>query len=297
MSSSDLVQKIKQLEDKAKFEKERADKAVAEVAKLKNENEKLKVDMEVMRLKLENFELKQQLARPKSEIMLPIPQATPVVQQKSLVPSKSNIVIPPIQTVPPAAASKPIIPPIQTKASEPESSSKLALGPMKHKHLLQSLEGVKVDGETYTNTKFISSVVLFDPVISSGVVRFEVQDTMGLIKVGIADWSIIYGPKEHPGSKGWEKISFYDCEGKMGHFGGTKKGLRPFYGQKYRIAMELNMMSNPRYIAYYCDNKLLKVYDEQIPQAVRFWAYFSENNAQFTITQFESLPKPTLEKA
>lgn len=58
MSSSDLVQKIKQLEDKAKFEKERADKAVAEVAKLKNENEKLKVDMEVMRLKLENFELK-----------------------------------------------------------------------------------------------------------------------------------------------------------------------------------------------------------------------------------------------
>ncbi|KAA6380817.1 MAG: hypothetical protein EZS28_023657 [Streblomastix strix] len=72
-----------------------------------------------------------------------------------------------------------------------------------HTAILPSPDDVQVDGETFTLNTDNSSVILFDPVINKGIVRFEVL----VIKVGIAVESARFGRNDQPTETGFENVA------------------------------------------------------------------------------------------
>ncbi|KAA6348414.1 MAG: hypothetical protein EZS28_051978 [Streblomastix strix] len=60
---------------------------------------------------------------------------------------------------------------------------------------------------------------------------------------------------------------------------------------KDRLAIEVNMNSNPRTVGFFVNDAEQRLYVVNIPPAIRFWCYISQNNS-FKVLKFESLSKP-----
>ncbi|KAA6375031.1 MAG: hypothetical protein EZS28_029441, partial [Streblomastix strix] len=109
---------------------------------------------------------------------------------------------------------------------------------VRHTQQIPSIEDVKVDGEIFTHTKENDNktTILFDPVIRTGIVRFEVLGINKLTKVGIADESVHYDRDEDSDARGWEKTVEYHRNLGLRHIGTfipTKE-----YHDGDRVAME-----------------------------------------------------------
>ncbi|KAA6361035.1 MAG: hypothetical protein EZS28_043437, partial [Streblomastix strix] len=57
---------------------------------------------------------------------------------------------------------------------------------------------VDVNGDTYTKTARSRTTILIDPIIKSGIYKFEILQLVQIHGVGIADESTVYGRGEGP---------------------------------------------------------------------------------------------------
>ncbi|KAA6402490.1 MAG: hypothetical protein EZS28_001987 [Streblomastix strix] len=76
--------------------------------------------------------------------------------------------------------------------------------------LIPSLEDIELNDNTFKNISGKASTILFDPIIRSGIVKFEVLNIMGILGIGIADDSVSYQRDQWPAQViGWDKIVYY----------------------------------------------------------------------------------------
>ncbi|KAA6368075.1 MAG: hypothetical protein EZS28_036398, partial [Streblomastix strix] len=136
------------------------------------------------------------------------------------------------------------------------------------------------------------STVAFNPVITSGIVRFGgffKDHPFGNFKFGIADSSAVFGSNEFPNKgENEEKTVRYLKVGDLGHIRGIISGNSRIEENK-TVAMEVNMNIRPRTLTFFYDNQEQPVSVINIPSSIRFWIYLSDNISSFTITQYENV--------
>ncbi|KAA6393126.1 MAG: hypothetical protein EZS28_011346 [Streblomastix strix] len=151
----------------------------------------------------------------------------------------------------------------------------------------------RTDQDTFTHTleNSFPTVVLFDPVITSGIARFEVINVRFLLGVGIADESMHYGQNEWPSAKGKDMMIQYRNEGWIAHLGDEKiEGNEKFIAANDVVKLELNMVSQPKTLTFFVNGIQQKNYVVNIPRAVRFWAFLWQKGSSFQISKFDILP-------
>ncbi|KAA6383109.1 MAG: hypothetical protein EZS28_021364 [Streblomastix strix] len=143
------------------------------------------------------------------------------------------------------------------------------------------------------------STVLFNPIISSGIVRFEgfYDSDAKTQHVGIADTSVVYSPGCWPDTDENDKKSvLYDSSGDISHIQNNIQ-----YGNMYirgngkfepnkRIACEVNMTSTPKRLHFFVNGEQQPISVVNIPSQIRFLVFLQAKNLTFTVTRFESLP-------
>ncbi|KAA6378561.1 MAG: hypothetical protein EZS28_025912 [Streblomastix strix] len=152
-----------------------------------------------------------------------------------------------------------------------------------HTAILPSPDDVQVVGETFTLNTDNSSVILFDPIINKGIVRFEVLVVSQLNEVGIAVESARFG---------FENVARFMHKGWFKHIGGWLSDYTE-YKTNDRVTLELNMDSNPRTLSFFVNDKEQKLYVVNVPAAVRFWAYLQGKPESFKVLKFETVSAPT----
>ncbi|KAA6371344.1 MAG: hypothetical protein EZS28_033128, partial [Streblomastix strix] len=63
--------------------------------------------------------------------------------------------------------------------------------------------------------------------------------------------------------------------------------------QGSKIALEVNLESDPRTLIFFVVNVQQKNYITHIRASIRFWAYFFIEDSSFKVTQFERITEPT----
>ncbi|KAA6392317.1 MAG: hypothetical protein EZS28_012157 [Streblomastix strix] len=167
-----------------------------------------------------------------------------------------------------------------------------------HTHLNPSEEDVLVEGETFTHTRdnYHGCTILFNPLINSGIYRFEVSNEHRFTSIGIADDSLPFGQDEVPSKYGWTNVVEYMNDGGMHHIGnldGWIKGNDPFNKPGDRVALELDMDSSPRTLTFFVNDVEQKNYLTNIPAAVNFYGYIFDFGASFKVVKFKRLAKIT----
>ncbi|KAA6381386.1 MAG: hypothetical protein EZS28_023087 [Streblomastix strix] len=146
---------------------------------------------------------------------------------------------------------------------------------------------------SHNNQNANEDTILFDPVIRSGIVRFEVQNLNYLDSIGITDESVHFDIYQKPDKARFDKIAIYHKDGLLEHNLVLVKGNSQFRDKGLRVAIEVNMDSNPRTATFFVEGKEQKNYIVDIPSSIRFWVYIEWVDSVFRITQFEQFPKPS----
>ncbi|KAA6373329.1 MAG: hypothetical protein EZS28_031145, partial [Streblomastix strix] len=182
----------------------------------------------------------------------------------------------------------------EKKQKDSQSVSPLSFGSLTLIPLNQSTEDVEIESNTFIHTdeNENGSVVLFDPVISKGIYKIKILNVNDLQGVGIADQSVKYGRNEMP-NKYQSRIVYYRSGGTIQHNDNEKEGNTDFYSNNQSVAMEINMDSNPHMLTFFVDDKEQPNFVIDIPNSVRFLAYFCDLNAQFKVIEFEKLSSPS----
>ncbi|KAA6354395.1 MAG: hypothetical protein EZS28_050078, partial [Streblomastix strix] len=110
--------------------------------------------------------------------------------------------------------------------------------------------------------------------------------------LGIADESIRFSENEKPNEKEVEKILSYNLNGEIIHIGDNIAGNKEFKAGD-RIALEINMKSNPRTLTFFINDREQLNYISRIPSSVRFYAHLSGKSSSFKILIFERLSEPS----
>ncbi|KAA6376248.1 MAG: hypothetical protein EZS28_028225 [Streblomastix strix] len=184
----------------------------------------------------------------------------------------------------------------EKKQKDSQSESPLSFGSLTLIPLNPSTEDVEIEQNTFIHTdeNQNDSVVLFDPVISKGIYKIKILNVIDLQGVGIADQSVQYGRNEMPGDSKYEnRIVYYLREGQIKHHGYDIEGNTVFWFKNQCVTMEVNMDSNPRMLTFFVDDKEQPNFVIDIPNSVRFWAYFYHLNSQFKVIGFEKLSSPS----
>ncbi|KAA6399595.1 MAG: hypothetical protein EZS28_004874 [Streblomastix strix] len=177
-------------------------------------------------------------------------------------------------------------------------SSMTAVGPVDYQPFLPCKEHIKDEGEvgnihTFTNLTEEKTTISFDPAIKNGIVKFELLNNKALLGIGIVEDTVTqYGKDEGPDAKVMNKIIQFSSLGLLIHIEAYTQNVEMFK-EGDRIAMELNMDSNPRTLTFFINDKEQKVYVSNLPKAVRFWAFLYQENSSFKILSFDRIPKPT----
>ncbi|KAA6384060.1 MAG: putative Serine/threonine-protein kinase Nek3 [Streblomastix strix] len=172
-----------------------------------------------------------------------------------------------------------------------QTYEEIPFGPIVHVPLLPHPDVVQIDGELYKIKLYQSTVVLFDPVIRKGIVKFKVDDDNHLHGIGIADESIRYDRGEEPFARGEDKVLAYFSYGCINHIGESINGNRNFFREN--ITLELNMDTDPRTLTFFIKDEEQPHFIYNIPAAVRFWTYLLASNSSFKILNFERLKTPS----
>ncbi|KAA6387319.1 MAG: hypothetical protein EZS28_017155 [Streblomastix strix] len=167
------------------------------------------------------------------------------------------------------------------------------VGPMDHEPKVPFADDVQAKWDSFTNLKDKSSVIQFDPLIKSGIVRFEVLDGRNLSEVGIAKMDAHYKRNEDPYSGlNYIFVAGWKPTGCLSHLGDSV-----YTDSKYSdgdvVALELNMDSDPRTLSLFVNGKMQNDFITHVPDAVRFWAHISKIGDSFKVLKFERLPNPT----
>ncbi|KAA6375416.1 MAG: putative G2-specific protein kinase nim-1 [Streblomastix strix] len=184
----------------------------------------------------------------------------------------------------------------EKKQKDSQSESPLSFGSLTLIPLNPSTEDVEIEQNTFIHTdeNENDSVVLFDPVISKGIYKIKILNVVDLVGVGIADQTVQFGRNEMPDdSKYQSRIVYYRRGGKIQHYDNEKEGNTNLFIRNKRVAIEINMDSNPRMLTFFVDDKEQPNFVIDIPNSVRFWAYFFQLNAQFKVIGFEKLSSPS----
>ncbi|KAA6392741.1 MAG: hypothetical protein EZS28_011737 [Streblomastix strix] len=111
--------------------------------------------------------------------------------------------------------------------------------------------------------------------------------------VGIADETVHYKRHEWFDARGYDKIVYCFREGWLRHSGQFGvKGNAEFDNDGDRVAMELNMDSNPRALTFYVNDVEQPIFVTNIPEAVRFYVFLMEEDQSFKVLKFEALSAP-----
>ncbi|KAA6385829.1 MAG: hypothetical protein EZS28_018644 [Streblomastix strix] len=169
-------------------------------------------------------------------------------------------------------------------------------GPVAYTYQNPSFEDLAVDGDLFTHNSNNShhTVVLFDPLIKAGLTKFEVTNIDHLYGVGIADESVKYQQDQSPIANGNSKVVQYWSGGGLEHISKElTEGNEDYSKEGSRVALELNMDSNPRTLTFFYNDVEQPNYIINIPPAVRFWAHLWSRGTSFKVNKFERLSEPT----
>ncbi|KAA6391321.1 MAG: hypothetical protein EZS28_013148, partial [Streblomastix strix] len=146
---------------------------------------------------------------------------------------------------------------------EPKPLSVQVVGNVDYIPVIPYEDDVNVSGSVFTSKSGNHSVILFKPLIKSGIIKFDVQAMNQLIGLGIA-----YDPAKFERNQVPQAIA--KTSGKI-YFG--KGGIHDngkFDNGNY-VALELNMDSRPRTLSFFIDDEEQKNYITDIPESVSFW--------------------------
>ncbi|KAA6393850.1 MAG: hypothetical protein EZS28_010626 [Streblomastix strix] len=138
---------------------------------------------------------------------------------------------------------------------------------------------IQQENKIIKTNEFGRSTVSFNPVITSGIVRFG-----GILekhpdyrfRFGIADSSAVFGSNDEPCiGKNEKKIVRYYKDGDLGHIGDFIKGNSRIEENR-TVAVEVNMNIRPRTLTFFYDNQEQPI-------------CLSNNNSSFTITEFSNV--------
>ncbi|KAA6376662.1 MAG: putative other/NEK protein kinase, partial [Streblomastix strix] len=150
-------------------------------------------------------------------------------------------------------------------------------------------EGLKI---IRTNKYGRCSTVAFNPIISSGIVRFGgfFERHSGLsFMIGIADSSAVFGSDEGPSSgENDKKTVRYSMDGSISHIGPIIPGNSRIELNK-SVSCEVNMNISPRTLTFFYDNQEQRLSVRKIPNSIRFYIYLFAPNSSFTINRFENV--------
>ncbi|KAA6368663.1 MAG: hypothetical protein EZS28_035810, partial [Streblomastix strix] len=137
------------------------------------------------------------------------------------------------------------------------------------------------------------STVAFNPVITSGIVRFGgfFKDHPGWLDfiIGIADSSAVFCSNELPHYyENDKKTVRYGKDGNLNHIGDYISGNSRIEENK-TVTMEVNMNIRPRTLTFFYENQEQPVSIADIPSSIRFYIYLFDKNSSFTITEFSNV--------
>ncbi|KAA6363437.1 MAG: hypothetical protein EZS28_041036, partial [Streblomastix strix] len=209
-----------------------------------------------------------------------------IARLKEQLASKENIQTPILKVETEEPKPKVVIEPPKSKQT---STSPISV---EYTPLNPSTEDVQISGDTFnhTNNGENNAVILFDPLISSGFARIEFLNIKKFEGVGVADESVHYERNDGP-LKQFKIVTYWE-HGILKHVGEDIGGNNSFY-DNHRVALELNMQSNPHTLNFFVDDKQQPNYVVNIPNSVRFFAYFYNQQSQFKVLKFERLSAPT----
>ncbi|KAA6378132.1 MAG: hypothetical protein EZS28_026340 [Streblomastix strix] len=149
-------------------------------------------------------------------------------------------------------------------------------------------EGLKI----FHADKFGKSTVAFNPIISSGIVRFggifDQRSSFVSFMIGIADSSAIFGSDLDPyEGENEKKTVCYSQTGEISHIGGDIPGNSEIQENK-TVSCEVNMSITPRTLTFFIDNQEQPLSVTNIPSSIRFWIFLFDKNSSFTISRFEN---------
>ncbi|KAA6377741.1 MAG: hypothetical protein EZS28_026732 [Streblomastix strix] len=136
------------------------------------------------------------------------------------------------------------------------------------------------------------TTVAFNPIISSGIVRFGgffENHPVANFRIGISDASAVFGSNEYPYSgENEKKTVLYYNNGSIAHIGPTIPGNSGIKLNK-SVSCEVNMNISPRTLTFFIDNQEQGLSVRNIPSSIRFWIYLYDRNSSFTINRFENV--------
>ncbi|KAA6390669.1 MAG: hypothetical protein EZS28_013803 [Streblomastix strix] len=140
---------------------------------------------------------------------------------------------------------------------------------------------------------FGTSAVAYNPIIESGIVRFEgiFEKSLTNLYIGIADSSVVFEADQAPqdGQYVDKTVTYASC-GDIRHFQEDNKiGGNNRYNDNQKVALEVNMDSTPRTLHFFVEGKEQPLSIINIPSSIRFFISTLHENATFTLTQFKSL--------
>ncbi|KAA6360544.1 MAG: hypothetical protein EZS28_043929, partial [Streblomastix strix] len=153
----------------------------------------------------------------------------------------------------------------------------------------------RAEGNKFIHSQDIEDcTIAIDPVIREGIVRIELvfQYSEGYSRiVGITDASCSFDVSKGPSSDGNDKktIRYYN-NGDFDHVSYDKVQNKRYQDEE-RIAVEVDMTSNPRKVTFFVNEVEQQNYVVNIPSKIRFWAYNVNSLSTFTVTKFQRLNK------
>ncbi|KAA6375636.1 MAG: hypothetical protein EZS28_028836 [Streblomastix strix] len=150
-------------------------------------------------------------------------------------------------------------------------------------------EGLKI----IRTDKYGDSTVAFNPIISSGIVRFggfiEDQSYYPYFSIGIADSSAVFGSSECPDKGENEKKTVsYWRDGDIEHIRDEIPGNSGIELNK-SVSCEVNMNISPRTLTFFYENQEQGLSVINIPSSIRFYVFLNNSNSSFTINRFENV--------
>ncbi|KAA6398343.1 MAG: putative Serine/threonine-protein kinase Nek3 [Streblomastix strix] len=162
------------------------------------------------------------------------------------------------------------------------------VGTIAYIHLVPYSEDVDIKDGTFSGSSDKNSVILFNPALKSGIVKFEVLNLKDATDIGIADESVQYSRNQYPKQAGNGKIVYCSSSGTLFHQGDLIGGNSK-YKSGDRIAMELNMDSNPKSLTFFINDVEQPNYITNIPATSNIY----QRKSSFKIVCFDLLTSST----
>ncbi|KAA6369147.1 MAG: hypothetical protein EZS28_035326 [Streblomastix strix] len=148
--------------------------------------------------------------------------------------------------------------------------------------------------------KYDISTVAFNPIISSGIVRFggffERHSSLYNFSIGIAESSAIFGSNEWPiNGENRQKTVCYWKDGGISHIGPVIPENSKIELNK-SVSCEVNMNISPRTLTFFYDDQEQGLSVKYIPSSIRFYIFLWDANSSFTINGFENLQYSSAKK-